>query len=164
MGRHRDDGRVFHRHPFLSLLTFAYLGFVGLVTLTPSSEQPDYSELAARVLARLERYPDLDPLTARLSVERVEFLANIGLFVPVGMFVLLLVGSRLWWLAVAGSVALTSAIETAQRSIPGRVPDPRDVVANTIGAVIGVVLVLVLTLPGTLRRRRRRRALTTAAS
>lgn len=145
---------MFHRHPFLSLLTFAYLGFVGLVTLTPASEQPDYSALAERVLARLERYPDLAPVTARLSVERVEFLANVGLFVPVGVFVLLLFGSRLWWVAVAGSVALTVAIETAQRSIPGRVSDPRDVVANSAGAVIGVALALVLTLPGTLRRRR----------
>lgn len=145
---------MFHRHPFLSLLTFAYLGFVGLVTLTPASGQRDYSALAERVLARLEGYPDLDPVTARLSVERLEFLANIGLFVPVGMFVLLLFGSRLWWLAVAGSGALTSAIEVAQRSIPGRVSDPRDVMANSVGAVIGVVLALILTLPGTLRRRR----------
>ena len=153
---------MFHRHPFLSLLTFAYLGFVGLVTLTPADEQPDYSALAARVLARLERYPDLDPVTARLSVERVEFLANIALFVPVGVFVLLLFGSRLWWVAVAASIALTSAIETAQRSIPGRVPDPRDVVANSIGALIGVALALVLTLPSTLRRRRRRAARTPA--
>ena len=145
---------MFHRHPFLSLLSFAYLGFVGLVTLTPASGQPDYSALAERVLARLERYPDLAPVTERLSVERVEFLANIGLFVPVGVFVLLLVGSGLWWLAVGGSVALTSAIEVAQRSIPGRVSDPRDVVANSLGAVIGVALALVLTLPATLRRRR----------
>ena len=145
---------MFHRHPFLSLLTFAYLGFVGLVTLTPSSTQLDYSALAERVLARLERYPDLDPVTARLSVERVEFLANIGLFVPVGVFVLLLFGSRLWWVAVLGGMALTSAIETAQRSIPGRVSDPRDVVANSAGAVIGVALALVLTLPSSLRRRR----------
>ena len=59
---------MLHRHPFLSLLTLVYLGFVGLVTLTPGSEQPDYSWWAARVLARLERYPDLDPLTSRLSV------------------------------------------------------------------------------------------------
>lgn len=145
---------MFHRHPFLSLLTFAYLGFVGLVTLTPSSTQLDYSALAERVLARLQTYPDLDPVTARLNVERVEFLANIGLFVPVGVFVLLLFGSRLWWVAVLGSIALTSAIETAQRSIPGRVSDPRDVVANSAGAVIGVVLALVLTLPSSLRRRR----------
>lgn len=153
---------MFHRHPFLSLLTFAYLGFVGLVTLTPASEQPDYSALAERVLARLERYPDLDPVTARLNVDRIEFLANIGLFVPVGVFMLLLFGARLWWLAVAAGIALTSAIEVTQRSIPGRVSDPRDVVANSAGAVIGVVLALVLTLPATLRRRRSRRYLTQA--
>lgn len=148
---------MFHRHPFLSLLTFAYLGFVGLVTLTPASDQPDYTSLTGRVLARLQTYPDLDPITGRLSVERVEFLANIGLFVPVGVFMTLLFGSRLWWLAVAGSIALTAAIETAQRSIPGRVSDPRDLVANSGGAVVGVVLALVLMLPGTLRRRRLRR-------
>ena len=65
-------------------------------------------------------------------------------------------------MAVAGSIALTTAIETAQRSIPGRVPDPRDVVANSIGAVVGVALALVLTLPSTLRRRRRRAARTPA--
>jgi glycopeptide antibiotics resistance protein len=149
---------VLHRHPFLSALTIGYLGLVGLVTLTPGSEQPDYSGLAARVLARLQRYPDLAPLTSRLSVERVEFLANIALFVPLGVFLLLLVGSRLWWVALAAGVVLTSMIENVQRSIPGRVSDPRDVAANSIGMVVGILLALVLTLPGTLRRRRERHA------
>jgi glycopeptide antibiotics resistance protein len=153
-----DDGRVLHRHPFLSLLTLAYLGFVGLVTLTPSSEQPDYYDLATRVLARLERYPELAPLTSRLNVDRVEFLANIGLFVPVGVFLLLLVGARLWPVALGLGVVLTSVIENVQRGIPGRVPDPRDVVANSLGTVVGVALALVLTLPATLRRRREARA------
>lgn len=147
---------MLHRHPFLSLLTLVYLGFVGLVTLTPGSEQPDYSWWAARVLDRLERYRDLDPLTTRLSVERVEFLANIGLFVPLGVFLLLLVGSRLWWVALAAGIVLTSMIENVQRSIPGRVPDPRDVAANSIGMLLGVVLALVLTWPAALRRRRER--------
>ena len=149
---------MLHRHPFLSALTIGYLGLVGLVTLTPGSEQPDYSGLAARVLARLQRYPDLAPLTSRLSVERVEFLANIALFVPLGVFLLLLVGSRLWWVALAAGVVLTSMIENVQRSIPGRVSDPRDVAANSIGMVVGILLALVLTLPGTLRRRRERPA------
>lgn len=148
---------MLHRHPFLSLLTLVYLGFVGLVTLTPGSDQPDYADLAARVLARLQRYPDLDPLTSRLSIERIEFLANIGLFVPLGVFLLLLVGSRLWLVALAAGIVLTSMIESIQRSIPGRVSDPRDVAANSIGMVIGIGLALVLTLPGTLRRRRERR-------
>ena len=146
---------MLHRHPVLSLLTLAYLGFVGLVTLTPASDQPDYSALAARILARLERYPDLAPLTSRLSVERVEFLANIGLFVPLGVFLLLLVGTRLWFVALAAGIVLTSMIENIQRSVPGRVSDPRDVAANSIGMVIGLVLAVLLTLPATLRRRRR---------
>ena len=111
---------------------------MGLVTLTPGSDQPDYADLAARVLARLERYPDLAPLTSRLSVERIEFLANIGLFVPLGVFLLLLVGTRLWFVALAAGVVLTSMIENVQRQIPGRVPDPRDVAANSIGMLIGV--------------------------
>lgn len=149
---------MLHRHPFLSLLTLAYLGFVGLVTLTPASSQPDYYDLAARVLARLERYPDLDPLTSRLDVDRIEFLANIGLFVPVGVFLLLLVGTRLWPVAIVVGIVLTSMIESAQRVIPGRVSDPRDVMANLLGTIAGVALALVLTLPATLRRRRAARA------
>ena len=147
---------MLHRHPFLSLLTLAYLAFVGLVTLTPASDQPDYQDLASRILNRLERYPDLEPLTSRLSIERIEFLANIGLFVPLGVFLLLLVGSRLWFVALAAGIVLTSVIENVQRSIPGRVSDPRDVAANSIGMFIGIALALVLTLPGTLRRRRER--------
>ena len=145
---------MLHRHPLLSLLTVAYLGFVGLVTLTPGEDQPDYAGLAARILARLERYPDLAPLTSRLSIERIEFLANIGLFVPLGVFLLLLVGTRLWFVALAAGIVLTSMIENIQRSVPGRVSDPRDVAANSIGMVIGIVLALLLTLPATLRRRR----------
>lgn len=148
---------MLHRHPILSLLTLAYLGFVGLVTLTPGGAQPDYAALAARALARLRRYPDLDPLTSRLSVERIEFLANIGLFVPLGAFLLLLVGSRLWLVALAAGVVLTSMIESAQQAIPGRVSDPRDVAANSIGMFVGIAVTLVLTLPGTWRRRRRSR-------
>jgi VanZ family protein len=44
-----------------------------------------------------------------------------------------------------------------QRGIPGRVPDERDLLANTLGGIAGVVVAMVLTLPGTLRRRRRKR-------
>ncbi len=71
-----------------------------------------------------------------------------------GVFLLLLVGTRLWLVALVAGVVLTSMIENIQRSIPGRVSDPRDVAANSIGMVIGIVLALVLTLPDTLRRRR----------
>jgi glycopeptide antibiotics resistance protein len=139
---------VLHRHPFLSLVTIAYLAFVGWVTLTPRSEAPTQSELVLRVLARLQRNEHLGWLTD----DRAEYLANIALFVPVGLFLLLLFGSRFWWVALLAAVTMTSFIETVQKVIPGRVSDERDIAANTLGAVIGVLVGLVLTLPTTLRR------------
>jgi glycopeptide antibiotics resistance protein len=145
---------MLHRHPFLSVVTLAYLGFVGWLTLTPASAAPTSSDLVHRVLNRLQTYDQLSWLTD----SRAEFLANVAMFVPVGLFLLLLVGTRFWWVAAGLAFAMTSAIETAQRSIPGRVPDGRDIAANTIGALIGIAVGVVLTLPATVRRNRRRRA------
>jgi glycopeptide antibiotics resistance protein len=145
---------MLHRHPLLSLVTGAYLVFVAWLTLTPSSAAPTSSDLVMRVLARLQRYDELSWLT----YDRAELLANVALFVPVGLFLLLLFGTRLWWVAGAAAVAMTSAIEIAQRAIPGRVPDERDIAANTLGALIGIAIGVVLTLPATVRRTRDRRA------
>lgn len=144
---------MLHRHPLLSLMTGAYLVFVGWLTLTPSSAAPTSSDLVMRVLTRLQTYDELSWLT----YDRAEFLANVALFVPVGLFLLLLFGTRFWWVAVMAAVAMTSAIEFAQRSIPGRVPDERDIAANTLGALIGIAVGVVLTLPAALRRSRDRR-------
>ncbi len=106
---------MLHRHPFLSLVTLGYLGFVGWVTLTPAENAPTTSGLVHRVLARLQTYDDLSWLTE----PRAEFLANIALFVPVGLFLLLLFGTRFWWVAAVAAFAMTSAIETAQQPHPG---------------------------------------------
>lgn len=141
---------MLHRHPFLGLLSVCYLGFVGWLTLTPGSMAPTSSGLVLRVLARLQREPELYWLT----FSRAEFLANVALFVPVGIFMLLLFGTRFWFVAVLAAFMMSSAIETAQQSIPGRFPDQRDIVANQIGATIGIVVALVLTLPASLRRAR----------
>lgn len=149
---------MFHRHPFLSLVTFAYLGFIGMVTLTPSTSAPIPIGFVVRVLDALHRRGYLETLT----IDRMEFLANIAMFVPVGVFLLLLVGTERWWFAVFLPLFLTIFIETAQRGIPGRVSDPRDILANTMGGVAGVFLAVILTLPATLRRRRRKREIAAA--
>ena len=149
-----DTGQVLHRHPGLSLLTGGYLAFVAWVTLTPQEYASAHIGIIYRVLDALHRRGYL------LTIDDVEleFLANVALFIPVGMFLLLLVGTRFWWVALLASLFLTAFIEAAQRSIPGRVPDEQDVMANGLGAVIGALVALVLTLPAEWRRRRRRRA------
>jgi len=143
---------MLHRHPLLSLATGAYLLFVAWLTLTPQPISPDQMDLVQRVLEALQRRGYVESL----SINEVEFLANIALFVPVGMFLLLFFTPAGWWVAVLGSAGITVMIELAQRGIPGRVSDERDLVANTLGGVIGVLVALVLTLPATLRRRRER--------
>ena len=144
---------MLHRHPFLSLVTGGYLLFVAWLTLTPQPIGPDQQALIVRALDALHRRGYAEAL----DYNRLEFLANIGLFVPIGMFLLLLFGAGGWWLAAIASFAMTCGIEYAQRYIPGRVSDERDLVANGLGALIGIVVALVLTMPATLRRRRRKR-------
>ena len=150
---------MFHRHPFLSIASCAYLGLLGWVTLTPAANAPIPLALAARILDALHRRGYF----LMIDMNRLEFLANIALFVPVGVFLLLLVGSERWWLAMVGPFFVTAFIETMQRGIPGRVPDERDLLANTLGGIAGVIVAMGLTLPGTLRRRRRRRGRQAAA-
>jgi len=145
---------VLHRHPFLSLLTGGYLLFVGWLTLTPQPIGPDQQDLVVRALDALHRRGYLESL----DYTRLEFAANIALFVPVGMFLLLLFGAGGWWAAALVSFGMTIGIESAQQLIPGRGSAERDLLANGLGAVLGIAVALVLTLPATLRRRRLRRS------
>jgi VanZ family protein len=147
-------GLVLHRHPVLSLLTGGYLAFVAWVTLTPQAYAAERIAIIYRVLDALHQRGYL----LSINDEQLEFLANIALFVPVGGFLLLLLGPRLWGVALAVSFAMTAFIEVAQRTIPGRVPDEQDVLANGLGAFIGVGVTLVLMLPAAWRRSRRRQA------
>jgi glycopeptide antibiotics resistance protein len=146
--------RVFRRHPVLAVLSLAYLGFVGWVTLDPTPPQPASFGLFERVLAFFARHGS----TAWLTYDRVEFLANIALFVPIGVFVLLLFGRRWWWLGIAIGVLLTCGIEFTQQFLPERVPDVRDLIANSTGAAIGALGALVVTTPAAMRHARAQRA------
>ena len=75
----------------------------------------------------------------------VEFIANIVLFVPVGLFVVIMAGRRGWWLAVLAGFAASCTIELGQLIfLPDRFATLADVLANTLGAAVGAVLGLVL--------------------
>lgn len=132
---------MFARHPVLSLFTLGYLVFVGWVTLGPQPIDEDSNGFIFRALAFFDSHAS----TAWISYNNLEFAANIAMFFPIGLFLLLLLGRRLWWLAMALGFGLTVAIELAQVFIPTRVSDPRDIVANTCGAVLGVLIGLALT-------------------
>lgn len=132
---------MFRRHPLLTTFTVVYLGVVAWVTLGPQPLDNQAQGVLFRALRVLGRHTSTDWIT----YSRVEFSANIAMFVPIGVFLLLLLGRRQWWLAIVLGFLMTVSIELAQLYIPGRVSDVRDVISNTTGATIGVLLALVLT-------------------
>lgn len=68
----------------------------------------------------------------------IEFVANILMLVPVGLGLGLLL-HRLWAVVAIAFVA-SCLVEAMQWLIPVRTPSLRDVIANTVGAAVGVAL------------------------
>ncbi|GGF40254.1 VanZ family protein [Subtercola lobariae] len=149
---------MFRRHPVLSVFTLGYLGVVAWITLGPQPLDDKAEGLLYQALRFFGRHASTDWIT----YDRVEFCANIAMFFPIGLFLLLLFGRRQWWLAIVVGFVMTVSIETAQLYIPGRVSDVRDVVSNTTGATIGVLVGLVLTAAKARRLRRAKSSSTRA--
>ncbi|MEJ3404898.1 VanZ family protein [Rathayibacter sp. YIM 133350] len=84
----------------------------------------------------------------------IEASANVVLFVPFGVLLTVLLGARRWWLAVLIGIAASGVIELGQALfLEGRTPSYRDVLANSLGGLIGAALAYVV-----LRMRSRGRA------
>ncbi|MFD1712938.1 VanZ family protein [Amnibacterium flavum] len=147
---------MFRRHPLLSLVTLAYLGFVGWLTLSPQLPLGEGTDgFVWRVLDVLDTIPG----TRWIDYSDVEFGANVAMFAPIGMFLVLLFGRGRWWLAILLSFALSSIIELAQLLIfTTRVADVRDLVSNSIGGIVGTLLVIAITAPKARRIARARAA------
>lgn len=124
-------------HGLLLALAIAYFAFVGWVTLTPAPSVPDPNSFEQQLIRLI-----LGSAAFHwLGYMGLEFTANIGMFIPVGVLLALLLPPRKWWVAVVIGFAMTVTIETAQLFIPGRFSDIRDIVANTAGTAIGVAIV-----------------------
>lgn len=109
------------------------------MTLRPQPYDADTAGILRRILALFAGWPP----TAWLTFDVVEVIANVVMFVPLGLLVLAWGGRP--WHGILSGLALSAAIETTQLLfLPTRVADVRDVVANTLGATLGVVLVVIV--------------------
>lgn len=122
--------------PF-GLAALLYLALVGYITLGWVPWLMVTNEGSGGVLSPATW---LDPVTWS-SGWTGEFLANIVLFVPIGVLLRLTFPRLPAVGAVAVGVLLTVSIEVLQIPLD-RVSDPRDLVANSIGAVLGTVLTI----------------------
>lgn len=81
------------------------------------------------------------PLLLWIAYADAERILNTIMFVPLGASIALLLARRLWPLAIGLAFALSAGVEYAQSAIPGRVSDADDVLWNTTGGAIGVIVV-----------------------
>ena len=88
----------------------------------------------------------------------VEFLANVLMFVPFGVLVWLALARPRWWVVVLLGLATTVTIELVQSTMPSRYSTVSDVIANTLGAAVGVLLVNLAAQQGIRRDEARRGA------
>jgi glycopeptide antibiotics resistance protein len=120
--------------PF-GVLAVVYLLVVGLLTLGPTlwrtrPASGDYDVLSLSTW--------LDPDTW-VRIGSPEFVANILLFVPLGLLLRLAIPRGTWFGATVFGGIVSVSIEVLQVWTP-RVSDPRDIVANTLGALAGALL------------------------
>nr|WP_246279639.1 VanZ family protein [Psychromicrobium silvestre] len=122
---------------------FGYGVLVLLLVLWPSHVDAQVAPGLSALLDALHRHG----VPGFVDYGFIEVSANVLMFVPLGLFLAILLGRR-WYLSIPALLLLSSAVElTQQFFLPGRTGSWSDVVANTSGAALGACLVGFLILP-----------------
>jgi len=124
-----------HHRAALAVALAGYATFLALVLGWPTPVDAPASATLRGILARLHDAG----VPEWVSYAKIEFGANIALFVPVGLLLAFALRRGQWWLAALAGFGLSFAAEVAQGLLRAqRVASVRDVVANTLGTLIGV--------------------------
>lgn len=119
-----------------------FFGALALLTLTPARIEYAMPNLLDVMLAVIHRLG-----WTSLDFHRFEIIANVLVFVPVGVLAFMLLPRRAWPLTLLVGPVLSLAIEGAQRiALPHRAATVTDVLANSVGATAGLVLAVLCTL------------------
>lgn len=124
------------RRPAAAALAI-YGALVAIIGFFPTPVDRDATPLIRTVLAKLHGHG----VPEWFDYHFVEFAANIGLFVPFGVLAVFATGRRWVVLAVLAGAGASVVIELGQAwLLPERFPSALDVLANTIGTIIGVAI------------------------
>lgn len=128
-----------------SVLAFAgltvYLAIVVWATMSPTPLDRGYESAINSLLGVLHR----NGIPEWFGYSKLEFSANILMFLPLGFFVALALPRRFWWTALLVVPAFSAAIELTQYAILSeRFATAQDVVANTIGGYLGALVAVTI--------------------
>ena len=127
---------------WLGALTLAfYASIVIMATMWPTPLDQGYEASINKLFAVLYR----NGVPLWFGYDKLEFTANIMMFVPLGFLVALLLPARVWWLALLICPAMSIAIEVTQAvALSARFATVIDVISNSLGAVIGILIAVIL--------------------
>jgi len=129
------------RHAIILALAIGYGTFLAFVAFWPSPIDAPVQGLLDRVIAELHERG----VPAFVDYGLIEAFANILLFIPVGLLFGLMVPLRWWPVALLLGPTLSGLIELVQRYVlEERYSTIEDVIANSIGATIGVFTAVIL--------------------
>lgn len=120
----------------------SYLLFLGIIVFASRLSDLGLPQLAESTLERLHA----ENIMTDVRFGHVEAAANVLLFIPVGLLVARMLPRRHWWIAIATGVLLSLSIELLQAvALSGRSSTPRDVVCNSLGAIVGALITATMT-------------------
>lgn len=124
------------RELFAAALLMACVLVVLLATMWPTPLDKDYGTSIVKFLDVLHR----NGVPEWFGYNKLEFSANILMFLPIGFLVALLLPVKVWWLALILCPLMSVGIEFTQATfLSARFATANDVIANTTGAVIGIL-------------------------
>ncbi|WP_136055487.1 VanZ family protein [Microbacterium sp. K24] len=128
------------------VMLVGYLLFVGFTVWLPAAVSAKVTGLVG-IIARW--VADAGIASYARSAFVLEILANVALFVPIGLLLVLAWPRLRVWQAVLIGALMSVLIETVQGVMPSRFPTLSDVIANTTGTLIGALIVaIILSLAG----------------
>ena len=117
------------------------VAIVLLMTMWPTPLDQGYGAAIEKVLAVLHR----NGIPMWFGYNKLEYSANIVMFLPLGFLVCLLLPGKIWWLALIICPMLSGGIELTQSvALSARFATVTDVIANSTGALLGIFLAVVL--------------------
>jgi hypothetical protein len=125
---------------FAVLIAFAYAAALALIAFWPTPVDKPIEGPIRHAIAWFQAHG-----AGFVTYPLVESMANVALFVPVGLLLVFILGARRWWLAVGIGAALSIAIELGQHFfLSARFSTINDVFANTAGTITGTAIGLLV--------------------
>lgn len=132
------ERRTVRRRRFPALLLAGYLLVLSVIAFWPSPVDESAVEFIMKVLNVLHFHG----LPGWANYDLLETGSNVALFLPFGLLAAACLPMKIKWLAVVAGMGASALIEAAQEVLrPERFAAVQDVLANSLGAAVGTVMV-----------------------